>query len=176
MIEFYAGQHAEVAAVFHEAVRRTAAAAYTPEQLAAWSPDPPNLGRWRARCELKRPWLAVVGGRVAGFLELDHVRGEDRDDPGVGRIDCHYVHPDFGRRGVGTALLRHAVEVATAFGLARLTVEASRVAAPLYRREGFVLLDDAPNAVRLRGQTLENWRMGRTLAAAHTRPDPPPTR
>ena len=160
MIEYYAGQFAEVAGVFHSAVHRTAAAAYSPEQLAAWSPDPPDLSQWRVRCEMKRPWVATLDGRVAGFLELDHWSIDGQSE---GHIDCHYVHADFGRRGVGTALLRHAISVASEFGLSRLVVEASHIAAPLYLREGFSKIDARPNVVQRLGVELENWKLERRL-------------
>lgn len=156
MITYYAGQSDAVADVFTEAVHRLAGSHYTPEQIAAWAPRPVDYGAWRNRCELKRPFLFVRDGIVCGFLELDP----------DGHIDCHYVHPDHHRRGIGTALLRHAIDVAESMRLPRLYVEASHLAKGLYLQHGFRVV--SPHEVGRRGVRIENWQMERALEACST--------
>ena len=153
MIQYYRGQSRAVADIFHRAIHQTASAAYTPEQIQAWAPLPINYDYWRARCELKRPFLWVdEDGTVGGFLELDS----------DGHIDCHYTHPDFNRRGIGSALLRHAIQIATELALPRLYVEASHLAKGLYLKHGFAVV--RANEVTRNGATLQNWIMERRTA------------
>jgi putative acetyltransferase len=139
--------HAAIAEIFCRAIHETASACYSPEQCRAWSDPAPNPDHWRKRCELKRPFVAVSGDRIAGFLELDP----------DGHIDCLFVHPDFQRQGVATLLTRHAISTCFAMGLPRLYVEASHCAKPLFEKLGFVVT--AENLARIRGQELQNFRM-----------------
>ena len=71
-------------------------------------------------------WIAELEGAVAGFLALAE-----------GEVTWMYVDPDCSRRGVGTALLRHAL--AHASDRVELTVlDGNTGALKLYEREGFV--------------------------------------
>lgn len=148
---YRSGDHAAIAEIFTRAIHEIACEAYSREQCLAWSdPEPnpePNPGHWKKRCELKRPFIATIAGNVAGFLELDP----------DGHIDCAYVHPGYARRGVATALVRHAIETAFGFGLSRLYVEASLCAKPMFERLGFRVVRE--NMARIRGIELVNFRM-----------------
>lgn len=121
--------------VFHAAVRRTTLAYYTPAQAAAWAPDDVDVERWAQR--RARAWtiVAVAGDRVAGFADLTE----------AGEMDMLFVHPDHPRRGIATTLVAHVTAEATARGLARVTVHASRVLQPLLARIGFTLDQDHPH-------------------------------
>lgn len=153
MIQYYNGQFRAVADIFHGAIHQTAAACYTPEQIHAWAPVPIDYDYWRARCELKRPFLCLHDdGTICGFIELDS----------DGHIDCHYTHPDFNRKGIGATLLRHVIQIAADLSLPRLYVEASQLAKGLYLRHGFDIV--RPNQVTRNGVALENWIMERAEA------------
>jgi putative acetyltransferase len=147
MIQYYNGEYIAVAEIFHAAVHQTAACFYSSEQLDAWAPTPIDYEQWRARCELKRPFICLRPGQVVGFIELDT----------NGHIGCHYVHPDHNRQGYGSALLAHAIKTALDAGLMRLYVEASHVAKGLYLKHGFQVVSS--NQVSIGGVHLENWIM-----------------
>lgn len=148
MIRIYQhGDHAAIATIFTRAVHEIASEVYTAEQCLAWSAREPNPEHWRKRCELKRPFVAMVGSEVAGFLELDT----------DGHIDCAYVNPDFRRRGVMTRLVAHATEVCFATNLPRIHVEASICAKPLFEGRGFSVLRE--NVVVINGIGLANYKM-----------------
>ena len=148
MIRIYQhGDHAAIASIFSRAIHEIASSCYSPEQCRAWSDRKPNVEHWRKRCELKRPFVAVVDGAIAGFLELDP----------DGHIDCAYVNPDFQRQGVMSALVRHAVRTAFEMGRPRVYVEASLCARPLFERAGFAVLTE--NTVEIKGESLVNYRM-----------------
>jgi len=82
-------------------------------------------------------WTAWIGDAVAGIGAL-----KDLGD-GTGEIKSMRTHPDFVRRGVGSAILEHIIGVARTHGMTRLSLEtgsgpAFEPALALYRRRGFV--------------------------------------
>ncbi|MFW8633434.1 GNAT family N-acetyltransferase [Cribrihabitans pelagius] len=83
--------------IFHDAVHRIGARDYSPEQCAAWSPEPAPSEAVRARAaDGRRIWVAADAQDVAqGFIELE----------ADGHIDCFYLAPDIAGSGVGAALL-----------------------------------------------------------------------
>jgi putative acetyltransferase len=144
---YQSGDHVAIARIFTAAIHEIASAVYTPEQCLAWSDRQPNVEHWKKRCELKRPFVAVEEGELAGFLELDP----------DGHIDCAYVNPRYQRRGVMTGLVRHAVETCFALKLPRVHVEASICARPLFEKCGFETLRE--NIVTIKGVELLNFIM-----------------
>lgn len=136
-----------IAQLFTETIHSVNARDYTPEQLAAWAPQPYDPARWRERLASTQPLIAQRGAQIVGFGEL----AED------GHIGCFYVHKDHQGSGVGRALLGEILRRAQAAGLARLYTEASLTAVPFFQRHGFRTL--AKQQVALRGQLLANVRM-----------------
>lgn len=149
MINHYSGQYQEIAQLFFHSVREIASSQYSQEQVEAWAPAPIDFDKWYYRCEWKRPFVYLMNGEVAGFLELDH----------DGHIDCHYVHPQYTRRGIARALLRHVIALAQHQKVEKLFVEASHLIKPLYLQEGFQCI--RLNHVSRNNVILENWIMER---------------
>jgi ribosomal protein S18 acetylase RimI-like enzyme len=148
MIRVYQhGDHSSIAEIFSRAVHEIASAIYTPEQCEAWASREINYDHWQRRCELKRPFIAEENGHIAGFLELDP----------DGHIDCAYIHPDFQRLGIMTALVRHAIKTCFAFGVFRVYVDASLCIRPLLEKLGFKVVEE--RTVVIRGIGLLNYRM-----------------
>jgi GNAT superfamily N-acetyltransferase len=71
----------------------------------------------------------IVDNHVAGFVDLDD----------NGYIHMMFVDPDFGRRGVASALLASVVALARERGLPALTTFASLTSRPVFERHGFVI-------------------------------------
>jgi putative acetyltransferase len=145
------GDAAATLDVYLRAVRGTASRDYTPEQIAAWAPDDLDPERWAARRAAASTVVAVEGERVIGFADL-------LDE---GHIDMTFVVPEFGGRGVASALLAAVVDTARSRGLRRLTVRASITARPFFERRGFVL--DEELQVELDGVLLATNAMSREL-------------
>ncbi|QDV74454.1 GNAT family N-acetyltransferase [Botrimarina mediterranea] len=141
------GDHEAIAEVFTRAIHEIASQRYTTRQCEAWSGRKPNPEHWRQRCDTKQPLVYVVDGQVAGFLELDP----------DGHIDCLFVHPAHGRRGIASALVRRAIETCVAKGLPLVYVEASLCARPLFEAMRFVTLRE--NVVRIGDEKLVNFSM-----------------
>ena len=90
-----------------------------------------GVSRLFAEPERGRYWLAEIDGRIAGQLMVTHEWSDWRNGD-VWWIQSVYVHPEFRRRGVYTALYRHvgdlARETPDVCGL-RLYVESANVRA-----------------------------------------------
>jgi ribosomal protein S18 acetylase RimI-like enzyme len=77
----------------------------------------------RPSCRL---WLARSDGRAAGFLAMRQ-----------SYVDRLYVHPDAQRRGIGSALLHHAIALHPA-GIELHTHVRNTKARAFYEKEGLV--------------------------------------
>lgn len=143
----------EVVAVFTRAVREVARRDYSPEQVAAWAPDVPDLQAWARRLDAGRAFVCERDGAIAGFVLVDH----------TGCIVLLFVHPAHQRRGVARALMDRAVAWARAQGIRRLHTDASITARPFFERAGFALV--AEQEVERRGVRFRNFRMERVLEA-----------
>jgi putative acetyltransferase len=143
-----------LAKLFTESVRAIAAADYSPEQLEAWVPNPPDAAYWRERLGALIVFVAEIDSEAAGFISLD------RD----GHLDHLYVHAGFQRRGVALALYRRIEQEAMARGIRRIFTEASITARPFFARVGFQTI--APQEIERRGVSFTNFRMERLLPAS----------
>ena len=115
--------------VFHEAVRRGAASAYTAAELSAWVAPALDAAAWIAARSRYATWVAEQRGEVIGFVDLT----------ADGEIDMLFVHPDHTRRGVGSALLKEVELRARTSHVQRLHARASLVGEPVFARAGFVV-------------------------------------
>lgn len=146
---FHHGDERAIAEIFTAAIHEIACEHYTPEQCLAWCAREVNYDHWRKRCELKRPFVAIVDEQVAGFLELDP----------DGHIDCAYINPKFQRRGIMSRLVEHAVATCFAMNVRRVYVEASHCARPMFEKLGFQTLRQ--NTVTIKEVPLVNFTMER---------------
>lgn len=127
--------------VFFAAVRIGAAGHYTAQELFDWAPSDQMLDGWG-------PWLdkhvTYVGlsdssverpdTTVTGFFMLE------RD----GYLNMAFVLPDFRRSGLAQQLYGAILTEAQAMRLPCLTVWASRLSMPFFRRLGWVDDPDPP--------------------------------
>jgi putative acetyltransferase len=136
--------------VFERAIRITASADYTSEQIDAWvstgldSLDPVTWADARAGAVTI---VAVEDEQVVGFSDL--VDGS--------LLDMLFVDPDVSRRGVGAALVTRIVCLARQGEGGTLETYASLTARPLFERFGFVIVERCSPAVR--GVAMTNFKM-----------------
>lgn len=115
--------------------------------------EEPTTGEWRAR----QPGFLLVaeaGTDVVGFAHVLRLEG-------TAHLEQLAVHPDHHRRGLGSALLRAAMERAAEEGHDELTLSTYADVpwnAPFYRRHGFEVIE-RPGPLLRRLQEKEE-RMG----------------
>lgn len=151
ILEYNSTYAAILACLFHDSVHAISLEVYSQEQVNAWAPTPPDLDFWEKRFQRTQPFIGLINQSAAGFIELT----------GNGYIDCLYVHPDFQRRGVATALHAHIEEKARVAGVSSLTVDASKVAKIFFLNRDFQ--QKRMNTVHRNGVTLVNFHMVKIL-------------
>ncbi|KQP28447.1 hypothetical protein ASF27_07660 [Methylobacterium sp. Leaf102] len=146
-----------LAALFHASVHAIAARHYGFAQCFAWSPAPPEPGRYIAQGSDGRTFLVAVDDRdvpiAYGDLEAD------------GHLDHLYCRPDKTGMGVASALYDALERVAHEQRMTRLFVEASETARIFYTHKGFKV--EACCAAHIRGVRLHNYRMVKALGSPY---------
>ena len=135
-----------LAQLFTETVHAVCAAGYAPAELDAWAPpEGPDLAEWDARFRAHVTLVAEIGGKIAGFGDID---------PASGYLDRLYVGKDFQRRGVGAALCGALERACPA---RPIVTHASRTARGFFEKRGYAV--ERAQLVERRGQRLENFAM-----------------
>jgi GNAT superfamily N-acetyltransferase len=130
-----------------QAVERAAGALFAGIGMHDVANDAPlpteTLGRYTAD---GRAWVVADGERVVGYILADIVDG-------LAHIEQLSVHPEFGRRGIGRALVETVIAWARSHRLPAVTLLTFRAVpwnAPYYARLGFRPLEDSSLGPELR--------------------------
>lgn len=141
----------EIYQLFYDTVHSVNRKDYGLEQLDAWAPRqmdrPGGNNPWRI---MKPGWLGKMERSLALAI---WVRG--------GYLDRLYVHKDFVRKGIASALLARLEESAAGQGCRRIYTEASITARPFFERWGYQVVK--PQEKPLRGQVFINFVMEKIL-------------
>lgn len=133
----------EIADLFRETILTVNYRDYSQEQVEVWAKRWQNLLRrdeWFLRLFTL---VAEQDGKIIGYGNIDE----------SGYLDHLYVHRNYQRQGVATALCE-ALEVHTD---CNVTVDASITAKPFFEQRGYKLLKE--NSVELEGIFLTNFTM-----------------
>lgn len=138
-----------MAALYRRSVEALGARDYSPEQVRAWAEQGPDAARFRAKlADGRRCWIAESdAGAMQGFVDLE----------ADGHVDFLYVHPDASRQGVSRRLLERIEADARAARVARLFVEASETARPVFEDRGWTVV--ARRDFEVAGVPIHNWAM-----------------
>jgi putative acetyltransferase len=139
-----------LAALYAGAVRAIAAAAYTPEQIEVWARFGANTPAFRQFILEATTYLWEENGEILGFAGLEE----------NGHVTSLYVHANHQRRGIGSQLLQHLLQVAQSQQISRLYVEVSAFSRPVFEAFGFQLYDVEVidrNGVTFERPLLEKW-------------------
>lgn len=137
--------------IYTAAIHSLAAPDYTPEQLAAWAPVPPDAARWQERLASLHTLVAESDGVLAGFASYTD----------EGFLDFLFTHPGFARRGVASRLCQRVESALCAVNAPRVTTLASLAGRPFYDRQGFQL--DSEELVECRGAHFRRFAMHKQL-------------
>lgn len=132
-------------------IRSLAAPYYTPAQLAAWAPIPPDAAHWQERLARLHTIVAESDGSIAGFTSYTF----------EGYLDFLFTHPMFARCGVASRLYQRVESALRAAGTLRVTAHVSLAARAFFDRHGFQL--DAEECVECRGVHLRRFAMHKDL-------------
>ena len=131
--------------LFYDTVHTVNAVDYTPEQLAAWAPELPDMEQWNRSFLEHTTFVAETEGVIAGFGDID----------GTGYLDRLYVHRDYQKKGIGRALC-DALE-RSAGEAERIVTHASLTAKPFFLRRGYLVKKE--QQVEKKGILLTNFVM-----------------
>ena len=143
-----------LAKVFHRAVHEGAATRYSLDERMAWSPSVPDGASWEERLSGLETVVAERAGDPVGFMSLDVSRGY---------LDLAFVVPEVMGQGVAALIYAVVEGRARSAGLTRLTTEASLLAEPFFRRQGWRLMKR--QKVERLGVELSNAVMEKDIAA-----------
>lgn len=138
----------QLAALFTASIHHLARFEYSTEQREAWAPLPPDLLEWKSRLSaLTTLVMEGSGNTLSGFISYE----------ANGHIDLLYTAPHIARRGVASALYVESEKRLTEAGVTVLFTEASLVAAPFFKRQGFEVVEE--QRVQRRGISFRRYAM-----------------
>ena len=151
----------EIAELFYQTVHTVNAADYTNKQLDAWTDGNIDLAAWDRSFQAHMTLVAVVTPseaedkkvvqeQIAGFADMDS----------TGYLDRLYVHKDFQRCGIASALCDRLEEAVDA---EQFTTHASITAKPFFEKRGYRVIRE--QQVERKGILLTNYVMGKILKA-----------
>lgn len=137
----------EMAELFYNTVHTVNAKDYTEEQLNVWATGQVELEKWNQSFQEHYSVVAVDGERITGFGDIDE----------TGYLDRLYVHADYQKQGVATAIC-DALEQ-TARG--NVTTHASITARPFFEKRGYKVIKE--QQVERHGILLTNFVMEKEM-------------
>ena len=152
----YRGEDASATlTVFVEAITETAAADYSPAQIAAWArPEQRTMAEWDRAIQGRNSYVALLDTQIIGFSDANS----------EGYIDMMFVSPRHSRRGGASALLSHLHVYAHAHGIRSLSADVSITARPFFEKHGFTVTTTQHPMTA--GVHMTNFRMTKVLDSA----------
>lgn len=140
----------EITELFYNTVHTVNARDYSTEQLDAWADGNPDTERWNRTLSDHYTVVACENGKIVGFGDIDE----------TGYLDRLYVHAEFQRKGIGSAIC-DALEDKAACDI--LTY-ASITARPFFEKRGYKVLEK--RQVERHGVFLTNFAMKKHCKSA----------
>ena len=151
----------EIAELFYHTVHTVNAADYTKAQLDAWADGNTDLEEWNRSFQEHMTLVAVMPSgqeneeeQIVGFADMD----------GTGYLDRLYVHKDFQRRGVASALCDRLEQASDA---EIFTTHVSVTAKPFFEKRGYQAVRE--QQVERKGVLLTNYVMKKVRLARKLR-------
>ncbi len=149
---FEGSDTANLLELFHETVHHVNNADYPPEHLDVWAPGQPDLKKWKIRFKTSETLIAEIEGKIVGFGNLEHSSST---------IGMLYVHKDYQRQGIATALLQALEKKLRKGESANASAEASITARPFFEKRGYHVVRE--NGKMLNGIEFLNFIMQKAL-------------
>ena len=130
--------------LFYHTVHTINAKDYSQEQLNAWATDKIDLEVWNKSLSEHYTVVAVENNIIVGFGDIDK----------YGYLDRLFVHRDYLRRGIATAICN---ELERAVKVDKIITYASITAKPFFEQRGFNVVKE--QQVERNGIALTNYVM-----------------
>lgn len=143
--EYQTSDCKELTELFYNTVHTVNARDYTKEQLDAWATKKADLDMWNRAFQECYSIVAIDDEIIVGFGNMDK----------TGYIDRLYVHRDYQKKGVATAIcdkLEQSVQ-------GKIVTHASITARPFFEKRGYKVIK--VQQVERRGTVLTNFIMER---------------
>ncbi len=115
--------------LFYQTVHSINAKDYTDEQLNVWATGNVDMEEWNRSLSEHFSLVAIIDGIIAGFGDIDK----------TGYLDRLYVHKDFQRQGIATAICD---KLEPAFAVSKITTHASITAKPFFLHRGYRIIKE----------------------------------
>lgn len=142
---------AEFARLFYDTVHKINIADYTRQQVDAWADGQVDLAAWNESFLRHHTITAEEDGRIVGFGDIDE----------VGYLDRLYVHSEYQRRGIASAICDE-LEAYAKKSVRVVTTHASITAKPFFQRRGYEVVRE--QSVLRRGVYLTNFVMSKRMS------------
>lgn len=117
----------QIARLFYETVHAVNINDYTEEQVNVWATGYVDLEEWDSSFRKHLTYVVTENDLIVGFGDIDE----------TGYLDRLYVHKDFQRRGIATAICNR-LESET--GAECVSVHASVTAKPFFEKRGYKIV------------------------------------
>lgn len=116
----------ELADLFYHTVHTVNRKDYTGEQLNVWATGEVDLEQWNRSLQEHYSIVAVENKIIIGFGDIDR----------EGYLDRLYVHKDYQRKGVATAICNQLEQAAPG----KIVTHASITAKPFFEQRGYQVI------------------------------------
>lgn len=133
----------ELAELFYNTVHTVNAKDYAKEQLDVWAAEQIDLKKWNQSFQEHFSIVAMDDGIITGFGDIDK----------TGYLDRLYVHSDYQRRGIATAICNQLEATVQE----NIMTHASITAKPFFEKRGYKVIKE--QQVERQGIFLTNFVM-----------------
>lgn len=141
--EYQAEDCKELMDLFYNTVHTVNAKDYTKEQLDVWATGQADLEKWNQSFQKHYSLVAVWDKVIAGFGDMDK----------TGYLDRLYVHKDYQRKGIATAICDQLERAASG----KIITHASITARPFFEKRGYTVVRE--QQIEREGIALTNFVM-----------------
>jgi putative acetyltransferase len=124
---------------------------YSSAEVEAWAPKEIDKAAWNRRLSDNFTVVAEKDGIIVGFASLANKE----------YYDLLYIHKDYQRQGIASALTYSIEYEAALCGISELTADVSITAKPFFERMGYEVIRE--QSVERKGKSLTNYKMRKGL-------------
>lgn len=139
--------------LFYETVHGIDESNYSQKQLDAWAPEQIDEANWKPFLEAIYVVVVEIDNVIVGFGDIDS----------TGYLNMLYVHKDYQRKGIATAIEKEIERYAIANNILLINTDASIIAKPFFESKGYKV--KYPQNKTHNGEIFTNYIMEKTLSS-----------